>query len=109
MAQLSETLSEVTEQLFSLEPKPWPCFPDERLESPLNGAIEYRSRRLRGKLEPQVCDKHDWEPHFVFPANKNPATLIEKWEGAPFISVDSMFRPSVLTRLISEAHGVWEY
>lgn len=119
MTQLSATLAEVTEQLFSLDPKPWQCFPDERLESPLNGAIEYRSRRLRGKLEPQICDMSDTEPHFVYPAMlakknavnlvENAVNLVEKWEAAPFLSVDSMFRPSILTRLISEANGVWEY
>lgn len=50
MTELSGALADVTEQLFSIEPKPWQSFPDDRRESPLCGAIEYRGRRLRGNM-----------------------------------------------------------
>lgn len=110
MGKLSETLAEVTEQLFSVEPKPWQSFPDDRLESPLNGAIECRFRRLRGSMPPQLSSIDVNAPQHVFPAMPTkPAALTEMWDAAPFVFVDSMFRPSVLTRLISEADGVWEY
>jgi hypothetical protein len=110
MSHLAETLADVTEQLFSIEPKPWQSFPDDRRESPLNGAIESRHRRLRGSMPPQLTSSDAPEPVFVFPAMPTkPAEYAERWDASPFVHVDSMFRPSVLTRLISEANGVWEF
>jgi hypothetical protein len=38
-----------------------------------------------------------------------PADYREIWDAAPFVHVDSMFRPSILTRLVSESNGIWEY
>lgn len=110
MGDLAAALSDVTEQLFSLDPKPWQSFPDDRPESPLNGCIECAGRRLRGKLEPQLCESDGDAPRFVFPAMPaKPADYRESWDAAPFVHVDSMFRPSILTRLVSESNGVWEY
>jgi hypothetical protein len=110
MAAVADTFAQVTEDLFAIDPKPWQSFPDERCESPLNGAIDCRNRRLRGSMPPQLSQMDSTEPCFVFPATPTkPADLVETWEAAPFVLVDSMFRPSILTRLVSDANGVWEY
>jgi hypothetical protein len=110
MTELSSALADVTEQLFSVEPKPWQSFPDDRIESPLCGAIDYRGRRLRGNMAHLSGEWEADEPRFVFPSLPNKKEeYVELWEAAPFVFVDSGFRPSVLTRLVSEANGVWEY
>lgn len=114
VAKVAETLALVTEQLFTIEPFPWQIFSDGRLHSPLHGAIVYRSRKLIGSLPPTETTHQATEPeepHFLFPGTttKNDQHEAEMWMSRPFLFVDSMFRPSVLTRLISEANGVWEY
>ena len=88
---------------------PWQSFKDERIPSPLNGGIETRGRRLRGSMPPQLATGGPDQPHFVFPAIPTKTSPSESLDGSPFLHVDSMFRPSILTRLISEANGVWEY
>src|SRR5207248_1496038 len=102
MAQVAHAFADVTEQLLSIDPKPWQAFPDERIESPLNGAVGYRFRRLRGRMD-QLAEAPNDDPHFVFPAKASRREpFVETWDAAPFVYVDSMFRASILTRLISD-------
>lgn len=105
---IAERLEDVTEQLFSVEPKPWQFFPDERVESPLIGAIHWRDRLLRGSM-PFKAQSTVEEPTCVFPGKPKTAHDQETWAGQPFIFIDSMIRPYVLTRLLSQSSGKWEY
>lgn len=106
--EIADALEEVTEQLFTIDPKPWQSFPDERLESPLMGAIHWRDRFLRGSMHFRSPNQNEGIS-CVFPAIPKKNILPEIWNCQPFIFIDSMIRPHILTRLLSQSAGRWEY
>lgn len=106
--EIADALENVTEQLFSIEPMPWQIFPDERIESPLTGAIHWKDRYLRGNM-PFKAESYTSNPVCVFPAKKKKVSTAESWNCQPFIYIDSMVRPYILTRLLSHSSGRWEF
>jgi tetratricopeptide (TPR) repeat protein len=108
LEEIADALEDVTEQLFSIEPRPWQGFPDERVESPLIGAIHWRDRLLRGSM-PFRAQSQTMATMCVFPATPKKNIPSETWDCQPFIFIDSMIRPHILTRLLSQSAGRWEY
>lgn len=95
------SLQECTLRLFSAPPSPL------SQGGTLGGAIAYRGRLIKGAtaIEHKACPSEQ-EPHFLFGLQKNCAD--EAWSAIPFVHVDEMFRPYVLTRMKDDA-GLWEY
>lgn len=106
--EIADALEDVTEQLFCSEPRPWQSFPDERLESPLIGAFQWKDRFLRGSMPFRSPNQVDGI-QCVFPAIPKKNIDPEIWNCEPFIFIDSMIRPHILTRLLSQSAGRWEY
>jgi len=106
--ETADALEHITEQLFTIDPKPWQCFPDERLENPLCGSILWRDRVLCGgahragqaPVEGVQC---------LYPPVQKKTDNAEAWSAEPFVFIDSMLRPYVLTRLRAQSTGVWEF
>ena len=107
LEDIADALEHVTEQLFSIDPRPWQSFPDARTENPLIGAIHWRDRLLRGSTYSRAQTQTS-EAFCVFPAIPKKNTAPETWNCQPFIFIDSMIRPQILTRLLSSV-GRWEY
>jgi tetratricopeptide (TPR) repeat protein len=106
---VATALENATEELFSADPKPWQSFQsDDRLESPLTGSLLWRGRSLRGNMPYRAATDSE-DAQFCFPPLAKKDGDPERWGCAPFIHIDAMLRPYVLTRLRSEASGVWEF
>jgi len=104
-------LEELTEQLFSIPPLPWKIFPNAIDNSPLVGALLYRDCLLRGcNLFHTHRDPAPAIIQFAFPCprsdHEDPA---DAWRADPFVFLDTMNRPFILTRLVEETMGTWEY
>jgi len=103
LESISAGLEEATEQLFRIEPAPG------KVGSPLCGGILDRQRILKGVQNHQVLTRNEI-PHvcFAFPANEKD-TSRQIFNARPFIHVDGMLRPHVVTRLKNRDIGRWEY
>jgi tetratricopeptide (TPR) repeat protein len=106
--ELADSLEEVTEQLFGIDPKPWQCFPDERWESAMCGSILWRDRVLYGSAHRAYEGSVDGL-QFRYPPIQKKTGNAEAWPAEPFAFIDSMLRPYVLTRLRAQSTGVWEF
>ena len=100
MQKVSEALSLTTEELFSISPSATSG------SGPLAGAIVHRNWTIQGggTNETDLFDEDG--PLFVFGMKKTSAG--EYWPAAPFIHIDGMFRPYVLTR-VKQNSSDWEY
>lgn len=95
------SLEDCTWQLFSVPPSP--LAPNGTLA----GALSYDRRVLKGAaaIDHESCP-NDGEVHFLYGLKKS--SVDEHWPARPFVHVDNMLRPYVLTRMKDEA-GLWEY
>lgn len=104
---LADALEDTTERLFAITPHAWQVFPDEgRLENPMCGLILSGDRTLYGgahRHNESPCD----QLRFSYPPHKKPTSKKESWDSEPFLFVDSMLRPHVMTRL--RGAGTWEF
>lgn len=105
---LAAAVEDVTEQLFSVEPPPWQGFKDERLENPMCGSLLWSDRVLHGASHRQNVGKVTGI-QFFYPTGRKDFPKKEAWPAEPFIFIDSMAHPFVLTRLRSDSSGVWEF
>lgn len=108
LEELASGVEEVTEQFFKIEPAPWQGFPDDRLESPMCGSLLWGDRVLYGNAHRPNDERVDGL-QFTYPTGRRAAEKRESWRAEPFVFVDSMLRPFVLTRLRAPATGVWEF
>ena len=94
-------LEDCTLSLFSAQPSPL------SEGGTLSGAIAYDGHMIKGTsvIKHAACPP-DAGPHFLFGLQKNCA--VETWSAAPFVHVDKMIRPYVLTRMKDDA-GLWEF
>lgn len=104
LEQIANGLESATEQLFSIAPLPW--LPN----SPLSGAIITRTRVLLG-VHNKFNDAGSAPAHpcFAFPAKAKKGEISETIDSRPFLYVDRMLRPHVLTRLKNRDIGRWEF
>lgn len=102
---LAAALEDVTEQLFSVQPVPC-CHCKDGLSSPLTGMFRFRSHVLKGTMASSATGTGDDGILFQHPSGVDLAGS-EQWNAGPFIHIDSMMRPHVLTRVSDE--GVPEY
>jgi hypothetical protein len=104
---LAEALENVTEQLFSVEPVP-SCHFKDGASSPLTGIYRFGSQDHRGILRIRNEAPVDDRVFFVHPASRVSAEYEpEQWAADPFVYVDSMMRPHMLTRV--DDLGIPEY
>jgi hypothetical protein len=109
MDGIADALEDVTGQVFGSDPAPWRTLTkDEKIESPLTGGIIYQGRLLRGNAWRREGPPTDHQVAFVFPPVAKQARASEVWDASPFIFVDSMGRPHILTRALSKTSGAIE-
>ena len=100
MRDIAENLRACTEQLFRAQPSPTSG------SGPFAGAIAYRKCLIQGSTT-NVYEIYEADgPFFVFRPGRGQTG--ECWFARPFIFIDGMFRPYVLTRVKKEAAD-WEY
>ena len=113
LAKIAEGLEQVTEELFSVEPLPWKVFLEGQANSPLVGGFLSKGFVLRANqiIPSEVGSSAQSEVmKFVHPGRKPKGEVPwESWGSSPFVHVDQMMRPHILTRLKDEAVGTWEY
>ncbi len=97
LEELAEALETITEQLFSIEPVPHSHEKGGR-SSPLTGALKVQRSFLHGTHREIVEEDTGAELQLVFPV-KRKGDGIENWASGPFVLLDSMLRPHVLTRV----------
>jgi hypothetical protein len=110
LSKIADALEAITEELFSVEPLPWKVFGSGQPSSALVGGLLFNRRTLRGSL----VFRSDLEPsdkiRFVHPGRKPKAEeVLEDWDSSPFIYIDQMMRPHILTRIKDETVATWEY
>lgn len=110
MDALAGALENVTEQMFSIPPQPHCLLTNDATpESPLCGAVLWKDRAMRGgdnfRLRTPARDTCD----FCYPPVPKRGQQQEIWSSTPFICVDAMVRPYVMTRLTPESDGTWEF
>ncbi len=108
---VADALENLTEQAFSIEPTPWkPIKDDAGMRcSPLVGAIAYGAWYLQGSASPHRGVGVAAEGcHFQFPGARV-SRHVESWLGEPFVALDTMSRPYVLTRARGEPASEWEF
>jgi len=108
LSKIAEALEQATEELFSVEPLPWK-FPEGQPKSALMGGISYKGHMLRGgDMVPFSSDDPSSErQEFVHPGTKRGGMVVETWDASPFVHIDEMMRPYILTR--SKDEITWEY
>ena len=99
--RIANALEAVTDQLFSVEPLPW------KAGSVLAGGIADKGRLLQGVHSSAFDDGTSLS--FVFPARCGKDSQQQKLDASPFVFIDEMMRPYVLTRLKDRDNGTWEY
>ncbi|MBN1909335.1 MAG: hypothetical protein JW818_06325 [Pirellulales bacterium] len=99
VAPLADALENLTEALFSIEPRPYSH------QSVLCGALVRRDTLWRGGLHTRWREPTQDDTLFVFPAHQ--PTI--QWPAGPFVYIDPNKRPYVLTRLKDRDTGTWEY
>jgi len=118
LGDVADALEELTEQVFSVEPLPWkPVKEGSTMRfSPLVGAIAYGEWYLQGSASPQKGSGAGGPPglagancHLQFPGGRLAGKASESWQGEPFVALDTMSRPYVLTRARGEPPSVWEF
>jgi len=113
LAKIADALEKVTEELFSVEPLPWKVFVDGQPNSALVGGFLCKGYVLHGnQMTPsgRFGSGQPEEMQFVHPGRKLKGDLEwEAWRASPFVLVDQMMRPHILTRLKEEAVGTWEF
>jgi len=94
-----QSLEECTFRIFDVSPT------GANVLSPLAGAFGLRDSLFRGSgfCKPEPSWKSVEEEVFAWGANS-----AESWKARPFVHLDRMMRPYVLTRLRNE-EGAWEY
>lgn len=112
LAQIADALEQVTEELFSVEPLPWKAFVDGQPNSALVGGLLCKKFVLHGNQMTPLngAISGEEEMRFAHPGRKpKDGVEWESWKSSPFVLVDQMMRPHILTRLKEEAVGTWEY
>ncbi len=110
LRDVSDAYARVTEQLFSFAPAPFSSFTqDESLESPLCGSILWKDRAMRGGENFRTVSEWPAGYGFSYPPIAKKSSPAESWSASPFVHVDSMLRPYVMTRLTSITSGTWEF
>lgn len=101
--KLADAFERVTEQLFSIATESW------KPRSVLCGGIAQGSTLLRGRQQLDFAAQTNGDASFVFPLSADKAWKPETCDASPFVYIDQMARPYVLTRLKDREHGTWEY
>lgn len=99
VSEVWQSLEECTFHLFAVPPT------GSNVLSPLAGAFGLGDSLFRGSgfCKPEPSWKSSAEEAFAWGAN-----FAESWKARPFVHLDKMMRPYVLTRLRNE-EGAWEY
>jgi hypothetical protein len=106
---LAEALESTTEQLFAVPPEPSKHLDSDGSSSPLTGVIIVGQHLLRGSTFFASSFDPCKETRFMFPCLGSSKTETEIWPTAPFILVDAIMRPHILTRLRNINPDSWEY
>lgn len=96
LGDLAEALGSVTQQLFGIDPPPSSHEKDGH-SSPLTGALRVQRSFLHGTHRETLDDDGPPDLHLVFPVKKKGD--LETWRAGPFVYLDAMVRPHVLTRV----------
>jgi hypothetical protein len=75
-------------------------------QSPLSGIVAYKDAVLRGAGHNHTPDDWPGATHAMYVWGKKGSQ--ERWDARPFLFVDQMMRPFLLSRLKNE-EGAWEY
>lgn len=94
--ELAASLEDVTQQLFGLDPLP-SSHEKEGNSSALTGAFRIQSSFLHGTHRETLEDEGPSSLQFVFPVKRRGE--VDSWDAGPFIHLDAMLRPHVLTRV----------
>lgn len=101
---LAGSLEDITQQLFGLEPPP-SSHEKEGQSSPLTGAFRVQNSFLHGTHRETLEGDGPTTLQFAFPVRRKGD--VDLWEAGPFIHLDAMLRPHVLTRV--KAFDTCEY
>ena len=94
--ELAASLEDITQQLFGLDPPP-SSHEKEGQSSPLTGAFRVQRSFLHGTHRETLEDDGPGTLQFVFPVKRRGD--VDSWDAGPFIHLDAMLRPHVLTRV----------
>lgn len=108
--KIADALELITEELFSVEPLPWKVLGNGQPSSALVGGLLFKGRVLRGSLIFPSDGVPSEQIMFVHPGRKTKADdSLENWNASPFVYIDHMMRPHILTRVKDETVATWEY
>lgn len=89
---------------------PWKALGTGQPNSALVGGLVFNRRTLRGSLVFRSDLDSSDKIRFVHPGRKQKADdVLEDWDSSPFIYIDQMMRPHILTRIKDETVATWEY
>jgi len=98
LQELADALEAVTQQLFGIAPRP-SCHEKDGRSSPLTGALQSEWSFLHGTHRETLDERAGAELQLVFPMLRRDRAPREIWRAGPFLHLDTMVRPHVLTRV----------